>query len=92
MEIRFTQYLRPNGRASNVFIDRPNEVALKTAQIVIAGYGLVYEILADGYVSLRISDDKGDYAFELCENGPEIPNAVDRLVMRFELLKPQTKL
>lgn len=83
--IRFIQYLRPDGRKESVYIDRPEEIAHKAHEIWMAGFRLEAEVLIGGMVSLTIGDDEGDYAFELSANGPGLENAVDRLIMHFDI-------
>lgn len=85
-EIPFTQYLRPNGRQVAVTIDRPLPIFEKAARIVEAGYRLECEELVTGEVFFTISDDDDDYAGELCANGPEVLEAVDRLINKFPSL------
>jgi hypothetical protein len=39
-EIRFVQYLRPNGRQADIYIKRLDDVAANADRIVKAGYRL----------------------------------------------------
>lgn len=81
--IQFTQYMRPDGRAVPVWIERPAEIAAKAEAIVARGLCFECEQLATGDVSLTITDpDEGDVDIEVVPNGPEVPAAVDRLVLR----------
>lgn len=81
--IPFTQYLRPNGRAIEVTINRPKEIYDKAIDIIKAGYHFEAEVLTTGQVSLTISDNDGDHDIEVVDNGPEVPLAVDRMINRF---------
>jgi len=83
--IYFTQYLRPNGRKQPVSIDRPGPVVARADHIVSHGFRFECEELHNGMVSLTISDDYGDYAFELCPNGPGVPESVDKLIIGFDV-------
>jgi len=82
MSILFTQYLRPFGIPRPMKIDRPPDIE-KMAQAIIAK-GMVFEVeeLTTGDVSLTIGDKvkEEDIAIQLCENGPAVPEAVDKLV------------
>lgn len=85
--VPFTQYLRPNGRRTAVSIDMPNEIARQAAAIIAAGYRFECEELTTGQVSLTIADDDMDYAIEVVMNGPGVPEAVARLIGRFNELR-----
>ena len=83
--IPFTQYLMPDGRAAEVSIDRPDEIAAKAQRIIAKGYRFECEMLSDRQtISLTITDpDEGDVEIEVVENGPDVPLAVDRMIERF---------
>lgn len=87
MAIPFTQYLRPDGRARDVSIERPEEIERKALQIIQAGYVFECEELTTGHASLTIADPRkgDDVAIEVVPNGPAVPDAVDRLVEGFNL-------
>lgn len=80
--IPFTQFMRPSGRPVSVSVNRPNDIAEKAMTIIDRGYRFECEQLADGHVSLTISNDDGDFEIELVGNGPDVPIAVDRLIDR----------
>ena len=84
--VRFIQYLRPDGRQVEMFIQgmSPGIVA-KAEEIWAAGYRLEAEVLMSGLVSLTISDGEEDVAVELIANGPEVPKAVDRMISEFNI-------
>ena len=86
IDIPFTQYLMPDGRKEEVKIARSAGVAKKAQEIISAGYALECEMLSDySTISLTICDDKEDLDIELCKNGPGIPEAVDNMILRFEI-------
>lgn len=82
--IRFTQYLRPNGRKRITEIERTPEIVLLANKFIIAGGWFESEELTTGQVSLTacfmIDEEPQDIAFEIIPNGPGVPEAVDRLV------------
>lgn len=86
MAIPFTQFLRPDGRRRAVTIERPQDIEAKANKIIAAGYEFQCEELSTGQCSFTIFDphDEEDVAIEVCENGPHVPFAVDRLVSSFE--------
>lgn len=83
--VPFFQFLRPDGRATLTHIMRPEAVADKARAIIEAGFRFESEILTTGEASFTISDQDGDYAVEICPNGPEVLDAVDKLVMDFDI-------
>jgi hypothetical protein len=84
-KIPFIQYLRPDGHPRDIWIERPEEVVAKANRILQAGFRFEAEVLSNEMVNLTISATDGDYAGELCENGPGVAEAVDRLILNFEL-------
>ena len=88
MEVPFKQFLRPDGRQTQVRIERPDEICEQAHKLVEAGWRLEIEMLAIGTISMTVERDKGDKgddeiicsAHEICNNGPEVPVAVDKLI------------
>lgn len=83
--IPFTQYLLPDGRQAPVWIVRTPEVHKKAQEIIDALFQFECEMLTTNECHLTISDDFGDYAHEIVLNGPNVPDAVDRLVNNFDI-------
>lgn len=83
-KIEFTQYLLPDGRKTNVWIERPQAVVDRAQRIRAQGFRFEVEMLSDmETVSLTITDDEMDHAIEVVPNGPAVPEAVDRLINNF---------
>ncbi|MEH2695620.1 hypothetical protein GFL93_12645 [Rhizobium leguminosarum bv. viciae] len=84
-DIHFTQYLMPDGRPSDVRIDRPDHIAEKAQEILSKGFKFECEMLSDyRTISLTITHPKdGDLEIEVVPNGPEVPVAIDRMIERF---------
>lgn len=86
MSISFTQFLRPDGRRGAVTIERPPDIEDLAKEIMRAGCRFEIEVLTTSQVSMEIVRDVPDpdiddsIAIEICDNGPEVPLAVDRLV------------
>jgi hypothetical protein len=85
MPIPFTQYLRPDGRKKPVTISRPAEIEQMANDIINAGYWFECEELVNGVVSFTITDDDDDHAAEVCHNGPNVPDVVDRMISEFHI-------
>ena len=84
MSIPFTQYMLPRGRKRAEEIDRPTDIEALAQRFIASGGWYECEILTTGHVSLtacqHVDDEPLDVEIVVCQNGPEIPGAVDRLV------------
>ena len=82
MAIPFTQFLRPDGRKTSVSIDMPEEIELMATALIESGYKFEIEELSTGMVHMDCSTygAEGPVALELCQNGPPVIAAVERLV------------
>lgn len=83
--VPFTQFLMPDGRRHDVWIDglAPDVVA-KAKEIVEAGYVFECEMLHDyNTVSFTISDDAIDAAQRVCTNGPDVPEKIAEMILSF---------
>ncbi len=86
-DIEFTQFRMPDGTPDTVWIERPEAMVAKAKEIAEAGYRFECEMLGDyATISLTIADDKGDHAIEVVPNGPEVPEAIDRMIDGFHLI------
>lgn len=84
--IPFTQFLRPDGRQKGVFFECDDPKVLEKALVIIKrGLRFECEELMNGMVSMTISNQDEDLAFQLVPNGPQVPEAVKALVMEFNL-------
>jgi hypothetical protein len=95
MSIPFTQFLMPDGRKSQVTIDRSAEIEATAKTIIAKGYTFEIEVLMTGVISMEVilrhqpGSKKDDcvIASELCHNGPTkgdrlgVPESVDKLVI-----------
>ena len=79
--IQFTQYLRPDGRKTQVTTDpKDPEIQRMADEVIDAGGRFEIEILLNGMVSMTVAHDEEDIAIEICVNGPEIHKALHALV------------
>ena len=83
--IPFTQFIAPNGRKRKGSFERPEDIEAKAVEIIKEGFVFESEITGGGMVSLTISDPKKgeDVAIELCDNGPDVPKALDKMINKF---------
>ena len=88
MSIPFTQYLLPNGQRRAQQIDRPADIESLAEKFIASGGRYECEVLTTGHVSFtavkEIDPDDGpqDVVIEVCENGPAVETAVDRVVLK----------
>jgi hypothetical protein len=80
MSIPFTQYLLPNGRQRPMTIDMPEDVEKKAHALIERGCHFDIEILRTEEVSMTCECGDEMLACEICENGPQIKEAVRDLV------------
>lgn len=84
--VPFKQFMRPNGTKASVVINRTPRIAALARELSEAGYLFETELLNTGEASfecLKLSGDESDVlASEICANGPDVLEAVDRLVER----------
>ena len=82
-EIPFIQYLRPDGRKRIGGFERPDKIVNLAQKIIDRGFRFECEHLVTGEISLTISNDEADHAIEIVSNGPEVLDAIDRLIINF---------
>jgi hypothetical protein len=84
MGIPFTQYLLPNGRKRQEKIDRSPEIEELAERFIKAGGRYECEILTTGHVSITavyvVDEEEQDIVIKVCQNGSEVPDAVDYVV------------
>lgn len=86
--VKFTQYLRPDGRRKAITLQVPDFVGEMAMKVTAAGYHFDAEVLQDEKtVSFTCEPDEpgedGDdqpISMELVENGPGVGEAIHRLV------------
>lgn len=76
----FTQYLLPNGEKRPMTTERSPEIEAKAAELVKRGCFFEIEILRTGWVNMDCQLGPDCICGELCENGPQVPETVDKLV------------
>ncbi len=89
MPISFTEYVLPNGAQRERSISRPETIEDAAKRFIFCGGRFECEILTTGDISLTavmdVDGEPEDIEIEVCENGPAVPAAVDRLVLRAAL-------
>lgn len=86
--IPFTQHLMPDGRLLPQWFEHEPEIEARAFALIELGCSFHVEMLRDRRtVSLAVEwpgDEQVDIAIQLCLNGPDIPNGVERLIARAE--------
>ena len=83
--LRFTQYLRPDGRKQDAYITVPQDVYAKAMKINEAGFDLTIEQLSTGDISMCVEGRNMDLAQRVCGNGPQVPVNVREMIMEFDI-------
>jgi len=83
--IEFTQYLLPDGRKKDIFIERPPEIEVIAKKLIEAGCHFDAEILSTGVISFTCEKEDDVLSIELCENGPAVLTAIDKLIIDAEI-------
>lgn len=86
--VELTQYLRPHGTPTKVYTHTDEGHFNRWKTLLEKGYRLECEVLTTGEVSLTVSDDEADHRIKICNNGPQVPIALDELIDEgFELVQ-----
>ncbi len=79
--IPFTQYLYPFGDNQPVTIERPDNIELLATKVIASGGYFEIEMLENTReISITAAFKDEDIACEVCENGPPVLEAVDKVV------------
>lgn len=78
--VPFTQFLRPNGVERQITIGRPEPIAELAQKLIAGGCRLETEILSTGEISMTVELGEELLAIEIVHNGPEVSEAVDKLI------------
>lgn len=85
-KIPFVQFMPPRGAHRIITITVEPAAAIKAKTIIDCGLEFHIEVLSNGMVSMTICDpnDKGDVAIKVVQNGPNMKEDVERLVIDFD--------
>lgn len=97
MSIPMTQYLMPDGRTRIVDFDGSPKTEKLAAELTAVGTRFEVEVLTTGQVSFEAVidvgiDDPKSLAHEICDNGPGVPEVVERLVREAHARATREKL
>lgn len=81
-EVKFTQYLLPDGRQRETTFEVEDENNFKKAgEIIEKGGKFEVEMLQTGMISLTVVYEEEDIAIQLTENNEKITKAVNNLIV-----------
>ena len=84
LRVPFVQFLRPDGRRRNIWIERDAERARKATALREQGCRFEVEELLTGEASMTVERLHGGedelVSIRVVPNGPEVPPAVDELI------------
>lgn len=84
VEMPAVEYVRPNGRRVHHTVEVPKALEDQVLALRERGCWLAGEVLTTGQVSLTIEHKEGDFDGILCPNGPEVQEATETLIGRFD--------
>jgi len=87
MQVPITQFIPPRGRQEIVHATVPDELAVNYESLRRHNCRLTAEILSTGHVSQCIEHEEGDYAIEICANGPEVQQHLEKMLREFDGVK-----
>lgn len=85
MMVPFTQYLRPNGQPVPQEIEVDRNLDSKVQAILSRGLTFECEVLTTGEISMTITSKEQDEAITICQNGPEVRPALEKMIREFRL-------
>lgn len=81
MAVRFTQFLRPDGRRQPIEIDGLAPAVESMAnELAAAGWRLEIEVLRTGHVHADVCNAEGQLSSLIEENGPKLPGAIETML------------
>lgn len=80
--IEFTQYLRPDGKTRQVWIEVPRKIQAKSDALINAGYHFNVEELSTGMVSMTCEQRSTEnlISIRVCPNDKHVPENVWDLI------------
>lgn len=90
MTIELVQYMRPDGRQKEIWVDdMPNDLAPLVRAIRESGCRLAAEVLTTDHVSFTIEcpEVEDDFDIEICSNGPKTKETLEAMIRRFSVEK-----
>ena len=79
-DVKFKQFLFPDGREKEAIIDRPEPIADRASVLLDKGFSLEIENNT-GQIWLSCVNHDTEESFDrFCENGPDVPLKVDELI------------
>ena len=91
-DIKFKQFLFPDGREKEAIIERPEPVADRAG--VLQDYGFSLEIENQGgQVWMSCVNHETEESFDrICDNGPDVPLKIDEMINEaFEKIQARTE-
>ena len=83
MKVKITQFIPPNGRREERSCEVPDDCAAGYEAIKRHGCRLTEEILMTGHVSQTVEHEDGDVLIEITPNGPEVKDALVKMIREF---------
>ena len=84
MKVEITQFIAPYGEQRIRFAEVPDDCAVGYEAMRRHGCRLTAEVLSTGHVSQCIEHDEGDFDIKITKNGPDVQEALVRMLRAFD--------
>lgn len=84
MKIQVVQFIRPAGEQRMRSVEVPDDCAVGYEALTRKKCRLTAEVLMTGHVSQCIEHEDGDFAIEVTANGPEVQEALVKMIRGFD--------
>lgn len=84
MIVEITQFIAPRGRQELRKCEVPDDCAVGYESLKRHGCRLTAEVLMTGHVSQTVEHEDGDFLIEITSNGPEVQQALIKMLREFD--------
>lgn len=84
MKVEITQFIAPDGEQRQRFAEVPDDCAVGYEALRRKGCRLTAEVIIGGHVSQTVEHEEGDFLIEVTPNGPEVTQALIKMLREFD--------
>jgi hypothetical protein len=84
MQVKITQFIAPHGEQRERSCEVPDDCAVGYESLKRHGCRLTAEVLMGGMVSQTVEHEDGDFLIEITPNGPEVQEALIKMLREFD--------
>jgi hypothetical protein len=87
MQVKIIQFIPPRGKQRERSCEVPNDCAVGYESLKRHGCRLTAEVLIGGLVSQAVEHEDGDFLIEITFNGPDVQDALVKMLREFDGVK-----